>query len=635
MKKRLLSLLLVFGMLSVCACGQQTDESVQPTEGSQADNASAEGEEQDFSDINEFEPDENGVYRIYTQKGLENMAAHPDGKFELLTDIDCGGADWKPVGNSAEPFSGKIEGKGFVISNINIITGEDGYTGFFGVNTGSAISLKLKGVTIKCESGYCGAIAGKNEGTIDMCSAEGVMEISKTAVAGGLVGTQSAGTLSYSEAGVRIEAASPATVGLLGGELKNITVEYCTYYGNMNTIDGKFIETFAGDEENVNYVSCLKRDNSNSTEFLSPEAQEIRSIAEQRMRRMGTIEWSVSQNLTFLYPTSTSHNQYFVVGETYKGVPYTGKCSSLERFLYCFNEDGTLKDFVLSKPVGYDNYDMYMGVDCSGAVYWAWAGISPSTNFHWTQNMLPSNKEGCLPVGDYEGAMTLADSKEVYDLNSIQKMAECYALTHKGDAITTYYNDKTIGAHENHTRLLAEDPVILRDSNGEIDVEASYLICHEQGAGLVMNHNSSWMIDRKISLGNLLRNYYLPLTNKELQEGKIPECEISVDNDKTGKQYMTTGTVETNYRLVSVTIEIKDSNEKTVWEKTLFTPVDKFDTARSDYTARMTARSFNLAAFAAYIGEMQLDEGETYTYTLSAVPATGDTYILKEFTFVQ
>ena len=67
----------------------------------------------------------------------------------------------------------------------------------------------------------------------------------------------------------------------------------------------------------------------------------------------------------------------------------------------------------------------------------------------------------------------------------------------------------------------------------------------------------------------------------------------------------------------------------------MFTSINKYGTKKSNYNGRETIRSFNLAAFAAHIGEMELEAGKTYTYELSAMPATGESYLLKTFTFVQ
>lgn len=102
-----------------------------------------------------------------------------------------------------------------------------------------------------------------------------------------------------------------------------------------------------------------------------------------------------------------------------------------------------------------------------------------------------------------------------------------------------------------------------------------------------------------------------------------------------GNYYLATGLVETNYRLISTTIRITDESGAVAFEKTLFTAVDKWiNTSTNDY-ARTNVTSFDLAAFAVYLGQAQLETGKTYTYELSAVPGTGESYILKTFTFVQ
>lgn len=640
MMKRLMALLLALVTVLLCACTAQEADSTEPSEQLQETEAVEQIPEEttpDFSGINELEPNEKGVYQICSAEGLANMAKHPDGKFELLWNVDMAGADWTPVGTKDAPFTGSFDGMGYVISGLNIVPGADGYTGFFGVNAGSVASLKLEDITLTADSGYVGTLAGENKGKLDMCSVySGTMTIGGKAVAGGLVGKAESGTLSFSETGARIEAEAGATVGLIGGQLKNVTVEQCNFTGPMNLKGGELFTNMAGKEENVTYTKCLWRDNTNSTEFLSQEAQDMRNTVESRMRAQGSIEWTVDENLSYLYPTSMAHNQYFIVGETYTGIPYTGKCSPLEKFKYCFDEEGNLKDFTKRVIMGYDNFDMYMGVDCSGAVYWSWVAVSPSTEWQWTHNMLQGSGDGGLAVGGYEGAETLTDTKQIYDLNGEEFMIDCLALLHKGDAATTRYTDKETGGSANHTRLVAEDPVILRDAEGKIDTYASYIIMHGQGDGISYSlPNTTWVIDRKFTFQTLIDDYYVPVSNKELLEGKAPECWVTLDNDKTGKAYMTTGTIESNYRLISATIKIMDQNGEVAWEQTLFTPTDMFETARTDYAARETVRTFNLAAFAAYIGEMELEAGKTYTYELSAMPAPGESFVLKTFDFVQ
>ena len=93
--KKLLALILIGAMLmSFWGCGEKEESGLElPPK---------EEETINFDEINELEP-ENGVYRVHSIDGLLNMAKHLDGKFELLRDIDLGGATWVPIGTKAAP----------------------------------------------------------------------------------------------------------------------------------------------------------------------------------------------------------------------------------------------------------------------------------------------------------------------------------------------------------------------------------------------------------------------------------------------------------------------------------------------------------------------------------------------------
>lgn len=639
MNKRLMALLLVLCML-LCACAPQenTQDAPQATEAAQAANQNAEtqpqetAEEDPFAGVNELEPDASGVYQVHSAEGLVNMAKNPQGKFVLLQDIDMAGAGWTPVGTDAAPFTGSFDGNGFVISNLVLAAGADGNTGFFGVNKGTVKNLKLDGVTLDVTAGLAGTVAAVNQGTIENCNVlSGAMTVGGNAVAGGLVGKCESGSLVRSESGVRIEAEASATVGLLGGQLKNITMENCIYSGPMNRKNGEIFTNFAGEEADVTYTGCLWRDNSNSSELLPQKAQQMRDTVEQRMRAQGSVEWTVDANISFV-----SHNNHHVVGETYYGVPYTNMGASLDRFNYCFNEDGTLKDFAKINWIADDQAELYMGTDCSGAVYWAWAAVSPSTVWRWTNDMLPVHNNGGIAIGGYDGEDTHTTTLAIYEANGSERMLENFVLARKGDGAVTYFsNEPGTGRSNNHIRMMAQDPVILRDADGKIDTDASYCIMHGQGDGIFSLNKTTWVIDEKFTLTQLLNDYYVPVSNQELLDGNCPDCWVKVDNEKTGKAYLTTGTVESNYRLDSVTIKITDEDGNVAWEQTMFTAIHKYATAKTNYNARTTIRSFNLANFAAHIGEMELEAGKTYTYELSAVPGTGETFVLKTFEFVQ
>lgn len=633
MMKKMLALLLAVLTVMLCACAPKEEapaevpEETLPAQVQEQTEPAQETEPEetqpDYSHINELEPNAEGVYQIHSAQGLANMAQHLDGKFKLLCDIDMAGAAWTPVGTKGAPFTGSFDGDLYTISNLTISQGADGYTGFFGVNQGEVSKLKLDAVTITADSGYVGTLAGENKGVLSKCEVySGSMTLSGKAIAGGLVGKAESGTISENRSSIRMEADASATVGLLGGELKNVALEGCVFEGPMNLKNGQLFTNLAGTEENVTYTQCLWRDNTYSSEFLSQQAQDMRDLVVSRMRAQGTIEWTVDANISFI-----SHDKHYVVGETYYGVPYTNMGASLNRFQYCFADDGVLKDFVKTSWIIDDQGEMYIGTDCSGGIYWSWVAVSPTTRWQWTHNMLPAYNLGGVAVGDYDIGDTDKKTKDLYELNGEEKMAECLAQLRKGDAVVS----NTAG----HTRMCSADPVVLRDMEGKIDLKQSYILQHGQGDGAFKTTHSTWCIDKKFAFKELLSQHYVPVSTKELQDGSAPECWVKVDNDSTGKAYMTTGTVESNYRLDSVTIKIYDEADNVVWEQTLFTAINKYATKKSNYNGRETLRTFNLATFAAHIGEMELEEGKTYTYELSAVPATDEVFVLKTFDFVQ
>ena len=140
--KKLISLLLAFVLvLSFVGCGAQPEEAVEETE--EALHATEETEvltgaykydtefvktKPDYSHINEFEPNSDGVYQVHTKEGLLNMANHPDADFEILWDIDLEGAKWTPVGTKKNPFEGEITGGSGVASTFTVVTLTQGQT---------------------------------------------------------------------------------------------------------------------------------------------------------------------------------------------------------------------------------------------------------------------------------------------------------------------------------------------------------------------------------------------------------------------------------------------------------------------------------------------------------------------------
>ena len=125
MMKKWMALLLALCTVLLCACNAQpeqqeetalvAEEEVQQTTAPVTEEAEkADQAKPDFSNVNELEPNAEGVYQIYSAEGLANMAKHPEGKFQLIWNVDMQGAEWTPVGTKAAPFTGTLDRKSVV-----------------------------------------------------------------------------------------------------------------------------------------------------------------------------------------------------------------------------------------------------------------------------------------------------------------------------------------------------------------------------------------------------------------------------------------------------------------------------------------------------------------------------------------
>lgn len=78
-----------------------------------------------------------GYTPIYTAEDLYNIRNDLDGKYILMNDIDLSVYEnWEPIGSSESPFTGELDGNGFLIRNMTIISEcseQENNLGLFGV----------------------------------------------------------------------------------------------------------------------------------------------------------------------------------------------------------------------------------------------------------------------------------------------------------------------------------------------------------------------------------------------------------------------------------------------------------------------------------------------------------------------
>ena len=613
---------------------------------------------------------QNGnAYELHTVEDLQIMAQHPDENYILMENIDMQGTSW-PTGGT---FSGSFNGNGKTISNLSITAANGENMGLFAsVEAGGKIqNLSLENVTVSAsetDAVNIGTFAGVNKGTITGCSVTGIISDNRMGTeenpiyAGAFVGK--------AESGSRTE----------GAQILQLTDNAGIYTTEELSAD---VRLFVADSETVFYgfagliaenarISGQWVDRFYSSERLSETIRQRQQIAVDYMYKMGTVAWTVPSTMTHK-GSSEIHDQIFEPGQTYYGIPYDHTAGSYERFMSVMDENNQVLGEVATELGKSDwttkeyGFTLYMGNDCSSAVGWAWMQISPNEvgkdingQFQGgayvllTNDMIPNinNQEnnGIYPVGSWNGTdfisrgatyqtMTLTKCSEIVEANGEEKIFEAYAQTRKADALI-------FGEPGGHARLVAEDPIVIRNADGSIDTQKSYFLLHEQGDGLYNNRyqhsNSSWRINYRYTFDVLMHGSnklikeekyleagsgkgYLPITIRALQQEDMPEAFVA-EYPESREDYALTpasGRIYSNYRIQSTTVTVKDASGNVVYDQTVFTGTDGVYESYRGANTTVHLATYHSAA-------MDGQSAGTYTFTVQATLSNGSTHTVVE-----
>ena len=258
MKKKILSLLVTMGLAASLVPVSVFADGTEVWDGSVAESfAGGKGTKDDPYQI------ANGSQLAYFAKRVnaeEYGEKYADTYFELTEDIDLGGKEWTPIGETVADlimggheyfvFSGNFDGNGYTIKNLTIGTETSPYSGdvcgLFGATSGTIEDVVLENVSINYvggnhSSGYGfrmgGALVGYSMGDIVNCTVIGLdmkagSDGSYVALnsIGGLVGIQDGGTtVSHSRVSGKIEESTKKgnVGGFVGTLAKGSSAKYC------------------------------------------------------------------------------------------------------------------------------------------------------------------------------------------------------------------------------------------------------------------------------------------------------------------------------------------------------------------------------------------------------------------------
>ncbi|MBQ6839735.1 MAG: hypothetical protein IJO45_03475 [Oscillospiraceae bacterium] len=555
---------------------------------------------------------ETDICCISTPQQMEWLREDPKGQYRLAADIDMDGAAWAPV-----DFDGILDGEGHTIRNFKIVAatagGNQGFFGCLGENA-RVDHIHLRSVEIAGDpAATCiGVLAGVNLGHIASCSVGADAPYKPTRS-----GKRQILTGSCDPTVIRDPRKTGVCVGAVVGKNAGVVTDVRSYALLETAMQG-----LCG--ENTGSVDGLWRDASNRTELQGKTAGDMRRQIVDYMFRMGDVRWIPSKDMAFTTAYADGTNVVYAKGVPHYGLPYTQKYGPLERMNYCLGQDDYVEGWLPSYSDAGDTdpantepgWDIYLGNDCSGAVFWSWARCCASVSFEFTGHMIPTpenQKEfGVLPVGNYTARTWY--SLDALAENDANEILEGYAKLRMADAIVM-----RSPAH-GHTRLVFRDPVVMRDENGVIDPEMSYLPTHEQGVGKGSSgRDSTWQLGCRYTFAELLKEY-LPITNKELLQGVPAPVQLWTE-DLIGPMQ---GKVCSNYRIISTRVELVCGEEK--HSSTVFaTVVNKHleDPGQGDNTARGTVTQVDLKRHHRNLGE--IPQGD-YDYTVSVLLGNGTSY---------
>ncbi len=258
MKKKILSLLVTMGLAASLVPVSVFADGTEVWDGSIAESfAGGKGTKDDPYQI------ANGSQLAYFAKRVnaeEYGEKYADTYFELTEDIDLGGKEWTPIGETVADlimggheyfvFSGNFDGNGYTIKNLTIGTETSPYSGdvcgLFGATSGTIEDVVLENVSINYvggnhSSGYGfrmgGALVGYSMGDIVNCTVIGLdmkagSDGSYVALnsIGGLVGIQDGDTtVSHSRVSGKIEESTKKgnVGGFVGTLAKGSSAKYC------------------------------------------------------------------------------------------------------------------------------------------------------------------------------------------------------------------------------------------------------------------------------------------------------------------------------------------------------------------------------------------------------------------------
>ncbi len=306
---------------------------------------------------------------------------------------------------------------------------------------------------------------------------------------------------------------------------------------------------------------------------------ELRQLCVDFMRYQNSIAWTPSKK--FVYKNGDKFDAW-APGSVMGGMPYiTLGSGSLYNFMHFYDERNGMLDIDAIEALKQPMREVVTN-QCSGATYWAWARVSNSVTYEYTNTMFAEH--GCIPIGGYYidperkdfKYPTAIDTRDVCKENGDQKMFRAYTKLLPGDGLVHFF-----GASGGHVMMASSKPVVVYDENGNIDGSKSYITIldqtfsshwYDQENGV--QKNTFGGVDDKRTFKKLYNDGYLPFTIPEfVGENPVEKAEISASHtaDTVKVDELSQMKITSNYPMSYTTITVKNAKGKVLFSEHLYT----------------------------------------------------------------
>lgn len=297
-----------------------------------------------------------------------------------------------------------------------------------------------------------------------------------------------------------------------------------------------------------------------------PIATDSMSIAERRalvvdfFRFAQTFAWTPDKT----YEKATDNKlAQLSKGVVYGGLPYAlgggGSSGSVYRVMEIYDEKTGIVTFSKGgSPIPYGN-------QCSCGAFVGWGRVVSSANYNLTHYMVQKN--GFIPVGPYTYDASLdclngkVHTSDIVRQNGEQVMFESYSQMHPADGLVQWTT-----ATAGHVIMCTSEPVIVRNADGTINGEESYVTIIDQAAAKTLD-TALKKVDWKASFDYLLKGSFIPFTFAELQGTDPIEPSVttfSFEGNEITIDELKAASVTSNYAISDVYVTATDSSGKSI-----------------------------------------------------------------------